>query len=179
VDVQVNGQPFSTANTKRASFIAISRTWKRGDVVTITFPMQAVQVAANPRVSDTYGHLAMQRGPLVYALEQIDQGGVALGDLFIRPNSPSTTEVRKDLLGGVTVLKVYGQAAEKSLGDEPLYGPLSSAAVRVRRPISLTFIPYYTVGNREPTPMEVWVPSSRYDPTQGVALNNERHEDWK
>jgi DUF1680 family protein len=61
------------------------------------------------------------------------------------------------------VLKANGAAAEKSLGDEPLYEPLALAATRAKRPAVLTFIPYYAMGNREPTPMEVWVPASRAD----------------
>src|SRR5581483_4557084 len=109
----------------------------------------------------TYGRVAMQRGPLIYTLEQIDQGGVALSDLFYKLNGSSTAEIRKDLLGGVTVLKISGLAAEKSVGDELLYDPLTTAATRGKRPAMLTFIPYYAMGNREPTPMEVWVPMSR------------------
>ncbi len=154
---------FSNRGSKRGSFIPISRTWNRGDVVTLNFPMSLTPMVANPRVADDYGRAAIQRGPLVYALEQLDQNGISLGDIFVRPSGPTSTEVRKDLLGGVTVLKVSGQAAEKSLGEEPLYQPLTTAAGRARRPIVLTFIPYYAIGNREPTPMEVWVPIAKFD----------------
>lgn len=168
-EVQVNGQAIGWADFKRGSYIPISRTWKRGDTIALSFPMQPVPTVANPRAADLYGRLAMQRGPLVYTLEQIDQAGAALGDIFVRPSGPITTDFRKDLLGGVTVLKVAGQAAEKSLGEEPLYQPLATAANRVKRPLTLTFIPYYVMGNREPTPMEVWVPISRFDSTGGSA----------
>jgi DUF1680 family protein len=161
-DVQVNGQPFATGNFHPGSFIGISRTWSRGDTILLSLPLQPTPVVGNPRVADVYGRVAVQRGPLVYALEQIDQNGAALADLFYRLNTSFTAEPRKDLLGGVTVLKVPGQAAEKSLGEEPLYQPLISAANRTKRPVTLTFIPYYAIGNREPTPMEVWVPISRF-----------------
>ena len=79
----------------------------------------------------------------------------------------------KSLLGGVTVLKVSGQAAEKPLGEEPLYEALATAINRPKRPITLTFIPYYAIANREPTPMEVWVPISRFDagPASTTASN--------
>jgi len=160
-DVQVNGETYSTSNFHRGSFIPISRKWNRGDSITLTLAMQPTPMVANPKVADTYGRVAMQRGPLIYTLEQIDQGGVALSDLFYKVNSSSTAEVHRDLLGGVTVLKVSGLAAEKSVGDELLYEPLAVAAIRAKHPAMLTFIPYYTMGNREPTPMEVWVPISR------------------
>ncbi|MBV9405170.1 MAG: hypothetical protein JO211_07485, partial [Acidobacteriaceae bacterium] len=98
-------------------------------------------------------------------------------DLFIRAGGPITAEARKDLLGGVTVLKIPGQAAEKSLGEEPLYQPLATAVARGKRPVTLTFIPYYAIANREPTPMEVWVPVSRFDnPVSASSASSiERH----
>jgi uncharacterized protein len=175
-DVQVNGQPAASADFKRGAYVAISRTWNQGDTVTLSLPLQPVPTVANPRAADLYGRLAMQRGPLVYTLEQIDQGGSLLGDIFIRPSGPVTADFRKDLLGGVEILKVSGQAAEKSLGDEPLYQPLASAVNQVKHPITLTFIPYYTMGNREPTPMEVWVPISKFDtPASSVSAANLEH----
>jgi len=118
-------------------------------------------MAANPRVTDTYGRDALQRGPLVYALEQVDQGGLVLSDLFIRPSTPIAVESRRDLLGGITVLKISGQAAERSISEEPLYQPLAATANRAKRLVTLTFIPYYAIGNREPSPMEVWVPAAK------------------
>jgi hypothetical protein len=176
-DIQVDGQTVAIPPDRRGSYIAISRNWKPGDTVTADFPMQPVVTVANPRVADEYGRIALQRGPLVYALEQIDQTGAALTEIFYRTSTSITSEVRKDLLGGITVLKVSGQAAEKPLGDEPLYEPLSAVPNRAKRPVNLTFIPYYAIANREPTPMEVWVPISKFDTatTSASAANLERH----
>jgi DUF1680 family protein len=161
VDVQVNGQPLTMTSFHKGSFMPVSRTWSKGDTVSLNFVMQPTPMASNPRVADTYGRIAMQRGPLIYALEQIDQGGAALSDIFYKSNGSSTIDARKDLLGGVVLLKAAGSAAEKPVGEEPLYQPLVLSASRPKRPMSLTFIPYYAMGNREPTPMEVWVPMSR------------------
>jgi DUF1680 family protein len=181
VDLQVNGQSVPVSSDQRGSYIPISRSWNPGDVVTVDFPMQPVVMVANARVADEYGHVALQRGPLVYALEQIDQGGAALGDIFYRTSTSITSEARKDLLGGITVLKVSGQAAEKSLGDEPLYEPLAAVLNRAKRPVNLTFIPYYAIGNREPTPMEVWVPISKFDAATSAAsaINLERRTELR
>ncbi len=170
VDVQVNGQTFDSSSARRGAYLPISRNWNRGDSVSISFPMPPTPMVSNPRSTDTYGRVAMQRGPLVYALEQMDQNGTALGDIFIRPSGPITAEVRKELLGGVTVLKVSGQVAERALGEEFLYQPLG--APHTKRPLTLTFIPYYAMGNREPTPMEVWVPISKFDsPSSAVSAS--------
>jgi hypothetical protein len=158
-DVAVNGQAV-TVSGKRGAFIGVSQTWNPGDVITLSLPMAGVPMVGNPRVTDDYGRVAIQRGPLVYALEQPDQSA-AMGDLFFKIGNPVTPEVRRDLLGGITALKVPGLAAERSLVDEPLYQPISVAATRAKRSLMLTFIPYFVVGNREPSAMEVWVPVAR------------------
>jgi DUF1680 family protein len=181
-EVQVNGQVISNGSAGRGSYIPVSRRWKQGDTVVMNLPVQAVPMVSNPRVTDTFGRVAIQRGPLVYAAEQLDQAGIALADLYIRPNGPSTTETRRDLLGGITTLKFPGQAAEKATVEEPLYQPLAAANSHPRRPATVTLIPFYAVGNREPSPMEVWIPIGR--PEQASAANSaaaapERRSDAK
>ncbi len=163
MDILVNGQPFNLPAAHKGSFVPITRTWAAGDTISLSLPLQTILMTANPRLTDDYGRVAVQRGPLVYALEQIDQSGAAISDIFLRPNSPFTVDFKKDLLGGVALLKVPGLLAERSVGDEPLYQSYAAGAGRSKRVANLTFIPYYAIGSREPTPMEVWVPISRSD----------------
>ncbi len=134
-------------------------------------------MTANPRVTDDYGRVAVQRGPLVYALEQIDQNGIAVSDVFLKAGANFSVDYKKDALGGIAELKVSGLAAERSVGDEPLYRAYASGANRPKHMVNLTFIPYYTVGNREPSPFEVWVPVSSYEQTisSGGVLGAEKH----
>jgi DUF1680 family protein len=160
-ELQVNGEAISNGSALRGSYIPVSRRWKKGDVVTLNLPMQAVPMVSNPRVTDTFGRVAIQRGPLVYAAEQLDQAGIALPDISIRPNGPSTSETRHDLLGGITTLKFSGQAAEKTYVEESLYQPLAAVSSHAKRPATVTLIPFYAVGNREPSPMEIWIPINR------------------
>jgi DUF1680 family protein len=174
-EIQVNGESVSPVPFKRGSYIPIARTWRPGDLVTITFPMPPTVMIANPRVASDYGHVALQRGPLVYALEQLDQPGTSLSDIFYRLDASVSTEPRKDLLGGITVLKVAGQAAEKPVGEQPLYEPLFAASNRPKRPVLLTFIPFYAIANREPTPMEVWVPVAHFNSVLTSGLTKESY----
>jgi DUF1680 family protein len=177
LSVDVNGSSLATGDSRSGSYLPILRKWEPGDTVNISLPIVPTLMAANPRVADEYGRVAIQRGPLVYALEQTDQNGAAVGDLFFRLGSPISSDGRKDLLGGVTLLKSSGQVAEKPLADEPLYQPFATLAVRPKRPATLTFVPYYAVGNREPGPMEIWIPASRADPAGSAVAGNtlERH----
>ena len=178
VDVQVNGQPMPLPAVQKGSFIPITRSWHAGDTVSLSLPLQAVLMVANPRLTDDYGRVAVQRGPLVYALEQVDQNGASLGDVFLKGNPSFSVEYRKDFLGGVAALKVPGFVADKSMGDEPLYEPFTGVS-RPRHVVNLTFVPYYAIGNREATPMEVWVPMSRSDTivSSASSLGAEKHSE--
>jgi uncharacterized protein len=169
-DLQVNGQAFPLpANAHKGSFIAISRTWNPRDTISLTLPLQPTLMSANPRLTDDFGRVAVQRGPLVYALEQLDQNGAPIADVFLKSNSSFAVEYRKDFLGGVALLKVPGLQTEKSMGDEPLYHPFSGGADRPKHLVNLVFVPYYAIGNRDPTPMEVWIPLSRSEPSMSAA----------
>jgi uncharacterized protein len=159
-EVQINGTKVE-GDFHPGQYIPLTRTWAANDSITVSFPIQTTPMQANPRVADLYGHLALMRGPLVYALEQIDQNGASLSDIFIRAGSTGTAEVRKDLLGGVSVIHYPGLAAEKPLSEEGLYESATVGFARQKRPITLTFIPYYAWANRDQTPMEVWVPAVR------------------
>jgi DUF1680 family protein len=162
-NLAVNGIPIPLSNSQRGTYVPISRAWRRGDTVQLSFPMQPIIMAANPRLTNLYGRGALMRGPLVYAAEQADQNNVSLSELFLRIRPPILTEWKGEMLGGITVLKVPGYAVERNLGDEPLYEPLSISLSRNRRPVLLTLIPYYAIANRESTPMEVWIPIAPSD----------------
>ncbi len=105
----------------------------------------------------------MQRGPLVYCLEQLDQEDKAsLFDLALSassaPNNGFTSEFRSDLLGGVVLLQHKGVAASKPNSEEPLYRTLESTSRGETQEVNLTFVPYYAWGNRLPGAMVVWIP---------------------
>ena len=62
----------------RDGYVRIRRNWKRGDTIHLTLPMPARRIVAHAGVKDDEGKIALQRGPLVYAVEAIDNGGRAL-----------------------------------------------------------------------------------------------------
>jgi DUF1680 family protein len=106
--------------------------------------------------------VAVQRGPLVYCLEELDQpDGVSLVnvalDLANQGAEQFQSELQADLLGGVVVLRHAGRAFDNDTGDKTLYLAYSGAKATGRR-IPLTFIPYYAWANRQATSMQVWTP---------------------
>jgi DUF1680 family protein len=151
--VEVNGRP---AAAKPGEYFPIRREWRAGDRVVLNLDLSPRLVAANPRVVENIGRAALERGPLVYCLEGLDQKVESVFDVAIEPGAPFVPEPRKDLLGGLTVLRHTGRVLAEPASKQSLYGRYN--ARRARRAAHLTFIPYYAFANREPTPMMVWVP---------------------
>lgn len=158
--VTVAGKPVNGA--KPGQYLAIRRRWVPGEKVRMALDMTPELLAANPRVTDDAGKVAIQRGALIYCMEGMDQPGVgSLDDVAVvvghEAGANFHPKAEPDLLGGVTVLKHEGAAFTQAPSQEPLYFRYASTS-RATRPEALTFIPYYAWSNRDQTPMEVWTP---------------------
>jgi uncharacterized protein len=160
--VTVNGK--NVGGAQPGQYLPIRRTWKSGDSVTLSVPLTTELIAANPRVSENTGRVAVQRGPVVFCLEESDQpSGTAMADVSIALNSKAKdfqTEFKADMLDGIAVLRHEGAIAQSPSGAKALYLPAGTASAKTR-PSELTMIPYYAWANRKPTPMQVWVPFVR------------------
>ena len=144
---------------KPGEYFEIRRRWEPGDKVHIEFEMRSRLVRANPLVREDAGRLALERGPLVYCLEQQDQPGFNLLDATLLDDGSSfVSGFQPDLLGGVLVLKHHGTVVDSPFASEPLYRAFREQVERPGRVVALTFIPYYAWANRGPSRMEVWVP---------------------
>ena len=148
--VLVNGQLIKGAQA--GQYLAIRRQWKAGDRITANFDFRTQLLSADPRVADDLGKVAVQRGPLIYCLEQPDHLEPISSLRLV--SQDFTPEYRADFLGGVIVLHHHGQAI---VGDLPLYAPIGSSRARTEK-TELTLIPYYTWENRGPAAMKVWIP---------------------
>src|SRR6202158_4647778 len=161
--VAVNGK--AVAGATAGQYLPVRRRWSGGDTVTLQFNMAPQVLEANAQITENNGRVAVQRGPVVYCMEQIDQGdGVALKDVALEVDEKGSghfqEKFEKDLLGGVLVLRHSGAAYEESANRSNLYFP-HNAPARKSRPIQLTFIPYYAWANRAQTPMQVWTPVAK------------------
>jgi uncharacterized protein len=161
--VSVNGKGMPGA--KAGEYLALRRRWSSGDHINLQMAMAAQVLEANPRVADDTGRVAVQRGPLVYCLEGLDQSsGVNLSDVALelgkRPDSEFQSEMKNDLLGGVLLLHHTGVAYERTSTENALYPRYTGAADNTRK-VPLTFIPYYAWANRQSTAMQVWTPLVR------------------
>lgn len=119
-------------------FACIRRSWKRGDEIEILLPMPVRRVISHANVRENIGKVALQRGPLVYCLEGVDNEGSVLGR-SIPDRARFEVEFRQDLLGGINMLTIKGRGDAK---------PLKA-------------VPYFAWSHRGAGEMAVWLPRSK------------------
>jgi uncharacterized protein len=154
--VTLNGKPLSAA-AGPDGYVRIRRTWSKEDTLELALPMSIERIHADGRVRADYGKTAIQRGPLVYCLEEADNGP-QLGLLRLPQDAPLSTVDRPDLLGGVVAISAEGLAAgpgRREGGAGELYSRDGSANIPSVK--KLLFIPYYAWANRTPGEMSVWI----------------------
>jgi uncharacterized protein len=111
--------------------------------------MVAKRVYADVRVRHNVGRVALMRGPIVYCLEQKDNGP-DLNALVLPPKS-KIGEKKSKSLGGVVTL--HARAAREMSRRSSLY----VTSRPTRKQTSITAIPYYAWANRGVGEMLVWM----------------------
>jgi uncharacterized protein len=127
-DISVNGKIVSPEIEK--GYLALLDEWNNGDIVNLNLIMPVEIVEADPNVKADVGKRAIQRGPIVYCLEEADNANI---DSAIIDSSTKFSCLENEGLGGL--MKIKGCNATNNL----------------------IFIPYYAWDNREPGKMKVWV----------------------
>ncbi len=148
--IAVNGDSIDAPVHK--GYATIEREWQPGDQVLLNLPMPVERVQAHPKVWANVGQVALQRGPIVYCLEEVDNGP-DLASIVLPNDVELRADFDADLLGGITV--VTGTALRSTSSTTDLYQ--SAAAVNSAVPFSLRAIPYALWANREPGEMRVWI----------------------
>lgn len=136
---------------KEGGYIQIQKDWKDGDTVAILFGMAPRRVYANPLVRQDAGKVCVQRGPLVYCLEEADNGP-NLHLLRLPVEAPIQVVRGEGALFGMALLRAPGKRLV--LHGEKLYALNPQVREEDAR---LTFVPYFAWGNRKPGEMSVFV----------------------
>jgi DUF1680 family protein len=133
--VMVGGESLSGAEAlTEQGYLVLGRNWSQGDTIVLELDMPVEMVRAKQEVQENRGRIAIQRGPIVYCIEQTDNVAASYDEYTFSTNESLQVEHMPELLGGVTVLR--GKDGEG-------------------RPCQ--FIPYYAWDNREPGFMQVWI----------------------
>ncbi|MBS1935008.1 MAG: glycoside hydrolase family 127 protein, partial [Bacteroidetes bacterium] len=146
ISLYINGKEAPYTNDK--GYAIINHEWKKGDIVELNLPMDVEKIAAKETVTADSGRIALQRGPLVYCVEGVDNNGHAL-NILLPDNATFTSSFEKDLLNGVTVIKT--EAPVITVSNDGLSVTTTNKTI--------TAIPYYAWCNRGSNDMEVWLPT--------------------
>ena len=145
ISLTLNGIPatFKMVN----GYAVINKTWKKGDVVVLNLPMPIRKIVTIDMVKDNLNRVALQRGPLVYCFEHVDNSGKAM-NILIPDNVTFTAEFKPELLNGIVVLQANAPVA--TISDDNLN---ISSVIR-----KITAIPFFSWANRGEGQMQVWMP---------------------
>jgi DUF1680 family protein len=135
----------------------VTRVWQVGDEIELHLPVAARFVFADPRIDDVRGSTAVERGPLVYALESVDQPAVDLELTAIDIHAPLLDSDGASSLDGIIPVVARGIVHTLDENDWPYGGTVPAT---VSREVELTLIPYYRWANRGASTMRVWIPRS-------------------
>jgi len=125
-----------------------------GATVRLTLPMTPRLVRADQRVDAVRGCVAVERGPLVYCVEQADlPAGTLVEQLRLDPSANILEERGTD---DITPVRLRLSAIASPL-EANLYQPYDPASV-AGTPVTVTAIPYHVWANRGPGAMRVWLP---------------------
>jgi len=152
--ISVNGAPVQFANSN--GYACIRRRWADGDKISLKLGMEPVRVEANPHVEADFAKVALRRGPLVYCLEEADNGR-ELFAVTLPNNAQVKAEFKNDVLGGVVLLEALAEMPDYSRWDGKLY---REATARGASHHKMTAIPYCCWANRGAGEMIVWLNSA-------------------
>ena len=150
--LKVNGEEAVCEVEK--GYAILKREWKSGDRIILDMEMPVVLVEANPLVREDIGKVAVMRGPLVYCLEEHDNGD-QLQQMYLVEGAEFVEKFEPDLLKGVLTLTTEGKQISKAgWGCNDLYRTYRSRSFEKKE---LKFIPYYAWANRGIGEMRIWV----------------------
>ncbi len=132
-------------------YAVINKTWKKNEIVEVNLPMEVKRVIANEKVKNDIGKIALQRGPIMYCGEWVDNNGKTSN--IIIPNSVTfKTEFKAGLLNGIMTLNANVPAVIVN-GSENVFTQNQN----------FTAIPYYSWANRGKGEMTLWFPTQVKD----------------
>lgn len=132
-------------------YLYLTKQWKKGDVISLNFPMEPVALLANPAVREDAGKAAVKRGPVVYCLEEADNGA----DLpALKLALPLKAELRHVAEMGREFVRIDAEGVrEERCESHALYAEYRPAKEEKK---ALSYIPYFLWNNRGEGEMQVW-----------------------
>ena len=148
-----SGIPLDNARVEKG-YLYITRAWASGEVLELDFPMEVRLMQSDARVRETTGQLAVTRGPVVYCLEEKDNGS-GLHLLSISCDAKTRTEPFS--IDGEQFPAILADGWREKQQPDAENNLYYEAVPTEYEPVQLKFIPYYIWANRGENEMTVWV----------------------
>ena len=148
----VDGEEIELDGNISRGYVRIEREWTGRETVQLTLAMPVERLEAHPAVRQDAGRVALQRGPMVYCLEQADNAA-PLQSIMLPRSVALDSHFEPDLLGGVVVVTAEGLIDDDSGWEGRLY----RLADTKTKPFRVRAVPYCVWDNREPGQMLVWM----------------------
>ena len=140
IAIEVNGKEQTVSMDK--GYAMISKKWQAGDEITLSLPMEIRRVLCDERAKENNGRVALERGPLVFCAEWVDNNGKT-SNIILPDESELSSRFVKDLIGGITVIEGKAKTVDKN-------GEVVAS--------DFTAIPYFAWLNRGRGEMDIWLP---------------------
>lgn len=120
----------------------------------ITFDLPIVKWHSHPKVKSNKGKVAIQRGPFVYCLEEVDNGE-DLNLVYLKDDTITENRIQDSDLGDIIILETKGyKEVIKEEWKDSLYRKEDK---KEYTEVPLKFVPYHTWANRSLGEMKVWI----------------------
>ncbi len=130
-EILVNGKKINFEINN--GYAVLTREWSVGDEIRLTLPMEVRKVTASKLVEDNHGKVSLERGPLVYCVEEKDNPEIE--SIVVSNETQFSNHFKNDMLSGIEIIEAKG----KSMGE------------------TFTAIPYFVWNNRGANKMDVWL----------------------
>ena len=101
--------------TMDRGYAVVRRTWRRGDAVELKLPLEIRRVVAHELVEADRGRVALERGPVVYCAEGVDNEG-SVADLVLGDDARLEASHRTGLAGWSDDDRRHGRAGASRRG---------------------------------------------------------------
>jgi hypothetical protein len=145
ITLKVNGKTLPYRNEK--GYTVIDREWGKGDVIEYVLPFTVQRVETSSKVETNQNKVALERGPIVYCLEAVDNKNM-IRNMIIPDDAVLSANFEANKLSGIEMIT----------GEGIVFTPSADGKSIMSQKQPFTAIPYYSWCNRGLTEMNVWLP---------------------
>jgi hypothetical protein len=142
-------------------YAAVTRRWRAGDRVALEIDVAPRLTAPNPRIDAVRGCIALERGPVVYCVEEHDlPAGADLAAVAVDPAADPVDSGPVAQLGGLPGVSLAGVLRDPDGWRQTEYRDVREVPATSAAPTQLLAVPYFAWANRDEGGMRVWIPAA-------------------